>query len=72
MRKNAFECLVLGKKLTYVKFSGTFDGIIENTYIMRTIALWEICHRTYFFLDSLQVKWLLSYHGNRKRMFEMK
>ena len=25
-----------------------------------------------FFLDSLQVKWLLSYHGNRKRMFGMK
>ena len=25
-----------------------------------------------FFLDSLQVEWLLSYHGNRKRMFGMK
>ena len=25
-----------------------------------------------FFLDSLQVKWLLSCHGNRKRMFGMK
>ena len=25
-----------------------------------------------FFLDYLQVKWLLSYHGNRKRMFGMK
>ena len=25
-----------------------------------------------FFLDSLKVKWLLSYHGNRKRMFGMK
>ena len=31
MRKNAFECLILGKKLTCVKFSGAFDGIIENT-----------------------------------------
>ena len=31
MRKNAFECLILGKQLTYVKFSGAFDGIIENT-----------------------------------------
>ena len=29
MRKNAFECLILGKKLTCVKFSGAFDGIIE-------------------------------------------
>ena len=28
MRRNAFECLILGKKL---KFSGAFDGIIENT-----------------------------------------
>ena len=43
MRKNAFECLILGKKLTCVKFSGAFDGIIENIYIMKTIALWEIC-----------------------------
>ena len=25
-----------------------------------------------FFLDSLQVKWVLSYHGNKKRMFGMK
>ena len=31
MRKNAFKCLILGKKLTCVKFSGAFDGIIENT-----------------------------------------
>ena len=31
MRKNAFECLIVGKKLTCVKFSGAFDGIIENT-----------------------------------------
>ena len=31
MRKNAFECLNLGKKLTCVKFSGIFDGIIKNT-----------------------------------------
>ena len=31
MRKNALECLILGKKLTCVKFSGAFDGIIENT-----------------------------------------
>ena len=31
MRKNAFECLILGKKLTCMKFSGAFDGIIENT-----------------------------------------
>ena len=31
MRKNAFECLILGKKLTCVKFSGAFDGIIEKT-----------------------------------------
>ena len=23
-------------------------GIIENTLIMKIIALWEICHRTYF------------------------
>ena len=30
MRKNTFECLILGKKLTCVKFSGFFDGIIEN------------------------------------------
>ena len=29
--ENAFECLILGKKLTCVKFSGAFDGIIENT-----------------------------------------
>ena len=27
----AFECLIWGKKLTCVKFSGAFDGIIENT-----------------------------------------
>ena len=31
MRKNAFECLILGKKLTCVKFAGAFDEIIENT-----------------------------------------
>ena len=31
MRKNSFECLILGKKLTCVKFSGAFDGIIEST-----------------------------------------
>ena len=31
VRKNAFECLIVGKKLTCVKFSGAFDGIIENT-----------------------------------------
>ena len=31
MSKNAFECLIWGKKLTCVKFSGAFDGIIENT-----------------------------------------
>ena len=31
MRKNAFECLILGKKLTCVEFAGAFDGIIENT-----------------------------------------
>ena len=31
MRKNAFQCLIVGKKLTCVKFSGAFDGIIENT-----------------------------------------
>ena len=43
IRKNAFECLISGKKLTCVKFSGAFDGIIKNTHIMRTIALWEIC-----------------------------
>ena len=48
MGENAFECLILGKKLTCVKFSGAFDEIIENTYILRTIALWEIYHRTYF------------------------
>ena len=29
MGKNAFECLILGKKVTCVKFSGAFDGIIE-------------------------------------------
>ena len=48
MGKNAFECLIWGKKLTSVKFSDAFDEIIENTYILRTIALWEICHRIYF------------------------
>ena len=26
-----YECLILGKKLTCVKFSGAFDGIVENT-----------------------------------------
>ena len=31
MRKNAFECLILGKKLTCVKFAGPVDGIIKNT-----------------------------------------
>ena len=31
MRIIQFDCLILGKKLTYVKFSGAFDGIIENT-----------------------------------------
>ena len=31
MRENVFKCLILGKKLTCVKFSGAFDGIIENT-----------------------------------------
>ena len=31
MRRNAFEYLILGKKLTCVKFSGAFDGIIKNT-----------------------------------------
>ena len=25
------DCLIWGKKLTCVKFSGAFDGIIENT-----------------------------------------
>ena len=29
--KMHFECLILGKTLTCVKFSGAFDGIIENT-----------------------------------------
>ena len=41
-RKYEEKCirmLILGKKLTCVKFSGAFDGII---------ALWEICYRTYF------------------------
>ena len=31
MGENVFECLILGKKLTFVTFSGAFDGIIENT-----------------------------------------
>ena len=71
MGKNAFECLILGKKVTCVKFSGAFDGIIEipnneNYCIMGNMQ------QNIFFLDSLQVKWLLSYHGNRKRMFGMK
>ena len=29
--ENAFECLILGRKLTRVKFVGAFDGVIENT-----------------------------------------
>ena len=31
MREYAFEWLILGKKLTCVKFSGAFDWISENT-----------------------------------------
>ena len=55
-----------------MKFSGAFDGILikyqnnENYFIMRNMP------QNIFFLDSLQVKWLLSYHGNRKIMFGMK
>ena len=30
MRINPFDCLILGKKLTCVKFSGAFDGIVEK------------------------------------------
>ena len=35
------------QKLTCVKFTGVFDGIIENIKIMRTTASWEICNRSY-------------------------
>ena len=69
MRKNAFECLILGKKLTCVIFSGAFDGIIElnnENYCIMGNMLQNI-----FFLDSQQVKWLPGYHGNRKRMSGM-
>ena len=53
--------------MTCVKFSGAFDGIIEK--------LLELLHygkyaTECFFLDSLQVKGILSYHGNRKEYLE--
>ena len=31
MEENVFKYLILGKKWTCMKFSGAFDGIIENT-----------------------------------------
>ena len=40
--------LILGKKMTRVKLSGAFDGIIEKNLQVRTIALWEICRKTHF------------------------
>ena len=54
--------LIFGKKSTCVKCSGPFDEIIERIYILRIVALW----------DTIQVKRLLSYHGNVKRIFGMK
>ena len=71
MWKHEFECLILGKKMTYVEFSGAFDGIIEYLHNENYCTMGNMLQNM-FFLDSLQVKWLLSYHGNRKRMFGMK
>ena len=34
--------------MTSVKLSGRFDEIIANTIILRTVALWEMCHRMFF------------------------
>ena len=56
--------LILGTKLTCVKFSGLFDKINENTYILGTVALWEMCHIMFFFLEILQVDKVLSNHDN--------
>ena len=60
--------LILGKKMSRVKFSGPFDEIIKD---------WELLHYgkcaiKRFFSETLQVKLLLSYHGNRIRIFGIK
>ena len=72
MRENVFECLILDKKLACVKLSGAFDGIIEKYLNNENYCIMGNMPQNIFFLNSLQVKWLLSYYGNRKRMFGMK
>ena len=54
-----------------MKFSGAFDGIIEKYLNNENYCIMGNMPQNIFSLDSLQVKWLLSYHGNRKRMFGM-
>ena len=54
-----------------MKVSGLFDEINEKP------EFWELLHygkcaKECFFLETLQVKKLPSYHGNGKRIFGMK
>ena len=55
--------LIWGTNLTCVKFSGCFDEIIKIP------ECWELLHygkcaTEHVFIETLQVKELLSYHGN--------
>ena len=52
---------IFGKKLTRVKIP-KFSALLH----------YGKCAKEHFFLETLQVKWLLSYHGSGKRIFGMK
>ena len=55
-----FSC----KKWTYVEFSDDYVYFVGNIINSITIALWEMCLRTFSFLQIREVEGLLSYHGN--------
>ena len=61
--------LILANKLIVLNFLAVLMRLLKKT------EFWELLHyvpQNIFFLETLQVKKLLSYHGNGKRMFGIK
>ena len=46
-----FSC----KKLSHMKFSEDYVGLVENTIILTTVALWEVCCRMFSFIQIPEV-----------------
>ena len=46
-----FSC----KKLSHMKFSEDYVGLVENIIILITVALWEVCCRMFSFIQIPEV-----------------